>query len=241
MPIVRVVDPDLTDRMSEWVVLHVLMHHRQVRLYDWQQGEKLWTDDLFQPAATDVRVGVMGLGVLGADAARKLRMHRLRRRGLEPDAEDVAGDRDLRRPGGARRLSGPHADPRRAAAADARRRAASSNRALFAKLARDWHFGGPILHQRRPRRPAERGRHPGCLDDGTLKAATLDVFEREPLPQDSPLWHHPAVTITPHNAAISDPDAIAAFIAGEIAHIEAGERAAPRRRPDPRLLIAAVC
>src|SRR5260370_25697666 len=36
-PLVRIVDPDLTARMSEWVVLHVLHHHRQARRYDRQQ------------------------------------------------------------------------------------------------------------------------------------------------------------------------------------------------------------
>ena len=66
VPVVRVVDPDLRDRMSEWVVLHTLLHHRQQRMYDWQQAEKLFDDDRFQPAAKDVRVGIMGLGVLGA-------------------------------------------------------------------------------------------------------------------------------------------------------------------------------
>ena len=74
VPLIRVVDPDLTNRMSEWVVLHVLLHHRQQRLYDYQQFETIWADDRLQPAARDVRVGVMGLGTLGSDAARKLKM-----------------------------------------------------------------------------------------------------------------------------------------------------------------------
>ena len=74
VPIVRVVDPDLTDRMSEWVVLHVLPHHRQQARYRQQQRRSVWDDDLRQPAARDVRVGVMGLGVLGSDAALKLQI-----------------------------------------------------------------------------------------------------------------------------------------------------------------------
>ena len=50
-PIVRVVDPDLTARMSEWVVLQVLLHFRQFRLYDRQQRERIWAEDEAQPAA----------------------------------------------------------------------------------------------------------------------------------------------------------------------------------------------
>jgi glyoxylate/hydroxypyruvate reductase A len=97
------------------------------------------------------------------------------------------------------------------------------NRGLFRGLARDGRLGGPILLN------AGRGRLQveadilACLDDGTLKAATLDVFEVEPLPQDSPLWAHPGVTISPHNAATSEPDATARYIAGQIRRHEAGE------------------
>lgn len=37
-----------------------------------------------------------------------------------------------------------------------------------------------------------------ALGDGTVAAAGLDVFDTEPLPGDSPLWHHPRVVMTPH-------------------------------------------
>ena len=68
VPVVRIVDSDLTMRMTEYVVLHVLMHHRRQRLYDAQQRERRWHEH-DQPAASEVAVGVMGLGVFGASAA----------------------------------------------------------------------------------------------------------------------------------------------------------------------------
>jgi glyoxylate/hydroxypyruvate reductase A len=72
-PIVRVVDPDLTNRMSEWVVMHALIHLRQLRRYERQQRERVWEDDDQQPKASDIQIGLLGLGVMGQDAAAKLK------------------------------------------------------------------------------------------------------------------------------------------------------------------------
>jgi glyoxylate/hydroxypyruvate reductase A len=63
-----------------------------------------------------------------------------------------------------------------------------------------------------------------CLDDGTLGAASLDVFATEPLPPDGPFWTHPKVVLTPHNAADTDPDEISKYVARQIQRFEAGER-----------------
>ena len=72
VPLTRVVDPDLTQAMSEYVLLAVLRYHRQLPLYAAQQRARRWTQ-LERPVTSARRVGILGLGVLGRDAAGKLR------------------------------------------------------------------------------------------------------------------------------------------------------------------------
>lgn len=222
VPVIRVVDPDLTERMSEYVVLHCLAHLRRHSQYVAQQRAKVWYDERDQPAAREVRVGIMGLGVLGGDAARKLKVLGF----------DVAGW--SRRPKPLGRLevfSGPEGLGAFLARTDilvcllplTPDTRGILNAELFPRLALDGRLGGPILIN------AGRGGLQveadvlAALRSGTLKAATLDVFETEPLPADSPLWDVRNLTITPHNAATSDPDAVASFIAAQIMRHEAGE------------------
>ena len=62
-----------------------------------------------------------------------------------------------------------------------------------------------------------------ALDSGKLKGAMLDVFSREPLPEESPLWRHPRVAMTPHVAAVTRPLEAMAYIAKTIGQLERGE------------------
>lgn len=221
VPIVRVVDPDLTARMGEWVVLHVLLHHRQQRLYDFQQYEKIWGDDPAQPAAKDVRVGVMGLGEMGTDAVRKLQVLGFDVAGWSRTPRTLPGCPTF---AGAEGL-GPFLARTQILVVllpltpDTR---GLLDRPVLTQLARDSAVGGPVLINAGRGGLQNEAAILACLEDGTLRAATLDVFETEPLPQDSPLWRHPAVTVTPHNAAIFDPAAIATSIAAQIRAHEAG-------------------
>jgi glyoxylate/hydroxypyruvate reductase A len=62
-----------------------------------------------------------------------------------------------------------------------------------------------------------------ALDSGKLKAAMLDVFSQEPLPETSPLWAHPRVAMTPHIAAVTRPLEAIASVAWTIEQLEAGQ------------------
>ena len=73
-----------------------------------------------------------------------------------------------------------------------------------------------------------RGRHVvdadllAALESGHLAGAVLDVFEPEPLPQDSPYWAHPKVIVTPHVASFGSRRVRARHIAGLIETFERG-------------------
>lgn len=221
VPLVRVNDADLTMRMSEYVVLQVLLHHRQQRRLDANQHARLW-DSFTTHAASDLRVGVMGLGVLGADAARKLAMMGFPTAGWSRTRKDIAGVQSF---AGAAEFDAflARSDVLVSLLPATPETTGLINHQTLRRLARTGPFGAPIL--------INAGR--GCqqveadilraLDDGTLHAASLDVFEVEPLPTDSPLWAHPRVIVTPHAAADSDPAAICRYIAGQIARLERGE------------------
>ena len=221
VPIARVVDPDLTTRMSEYVVLHCLSILRQQRRYERQQREKLWDDDRHQPAARSVRIGVMGLGELGLDAVRKLKVMGFDVAGWSRSPKEIE---DLTTYSGEDGMTAFLArtdilvsllplTPETRGLIDAD---------LLGRLAQDGRLGGPFLIN------AGRGGSQveadllAALEAGTLKGAVLDVFEQEPLPSHSGLWGHPAVVVTPHNAAMSEPEAIANLIAAQIRRLEAG-------------------
>lgn len=222
IPIVRVNDPDLTGRMTEYVVLHVLLHHRQQRRIDGNQKKMIW-DSFPTHAAKDLNIGVMGMGVLGTDSAFKLRDIGFRVAGWSRSRKDLPGiesfagmaefDAFLARSDVLVSLlpATPDTD-------------GIINRSTIRKLSRKGPFGAPIVIN------AGRGRQQvaedilACLDSGELYAATLDVFVTEPLPSDSPLWSHPRVTVTPHCAADSDPETICAYVAANIRRHQLGEK-----------------
>jgi glyoxylate/hydroxypyruvate reductase A len=219
-PIVRVVDSGLRRRMTEYVTLHVLMHHRRQRLYDDQQRRRVWCDQP-QPAASEVQVGIMGLGVLGRDAAEVLTRLGFRVAGWSRTPRTIPGIETFHGSAGLEAFLArteilvcllPHT-PVTEGLLDL---------TLVRKLNRTGALGGAFLIN------AGRGKLQvdadlvAALDEGTLAGATLDVFPTEPLPAASPLWSHPKVTITPHNSATSVPEEVVGYVVRQIERFEAG-------------------
>lgn len=217
VPIVRYVDPDLTGRMTAYVTLHVLWHQRRMCEFLRLQAQCEWKY-LPEPATHEVRVGIMGLGVMGAAAARPLAALGFKLTGWSRSRRQIAG---MTCYAGREELPAfladtdilvcvlPHTPETRGIL----------NRELIRGLSRQG---------RHPRLPGpaliNAGRGPlqveadivAALEAGELYAASLDVFETEPLPQSSPLWRHPRVVITPHNAAESETSAIVRYMLRQV-------------------------
>lgn len=220
LPLVRFVDPNLTMRMTEYATLHVLLHQRRMLEYGALQAETRW-EELPQPGANEVRVGVLGTGVLGRDAAEKLNMLGF---------QVAAWGRTPKSFEGIECFSGDDGRAAFLARTDilvcllplTPETKGILSRPLFGQLATDGLLPGPVIIN------AGRGGLQvetdilAALDDNTLWGASLDVFEEEPLPAASPLWAHPRVVITPHNASISDERAVGRYVVEQIGRFESG-------------------
>lgn len=223
VPIVRVVDGDLTTRMSEYVVMHCLMALRRVRTYQEFQSRREWIDLRDQPQASDITVGLLGMGVLGQDAAAKLATLGFKVAGWSRRPKTLPGIAMYDGVGGLDAIVGL-SDVLVAMVPLTPDTRGFLNADLFARMPKASSLGGPVLIN------VGRGGLQvetdilSALNSGVLGAAVLDVFETEPLPPTSALWSHPKVTVTPHNSAISSPPALARYVAGQIqTHSKGGQ------------------
>lgn len=221
VPIVRIVADDLTKRMSEYVVWRVLDHLRRGMTYRAQQTARIWNERL-QPAAADVSVGILGLGELGRDAAEKLRVMGFPVSGWSRTPKALDGIRCLHGEDGLTEILAS-SDILVVLLPLTAETAGMIDDGFLTRLKRETPLGTPILVQAGRGGLQKDSAILRALNDGRLMEASLDVFEREPLPADSPLWRHPRVFVTPHAAASSDPAALAPIIVRQIAAHRRGE------------------
>jgi glyoxylate/hydroxypyruvate reductase A len=213
VPLARLVDPGMVGAMSETVLAHVLDWHRHLYLYRQCQREKQWQRRR-QFLPSDRTIGLLGLGVLGTDASRKLLALGFKVCGWSRRPKRIEGVRSSTDLGEILRMSEalvcllPLTEQTRGVL----------NAAAFAQMPK----GGCVIN-------VARGAHMvvadllAALDSGHLAHAYLDVFEPEPLPADSPLWSHPGVTVTPHAAALTEPRTAVPKIVENIERLRRGE------------------
>ena len=199
IPVARIVDPDLVQSMSEYVVTTALYHFRQFDLYRAAQRKFEW-----RPAPPrrirDYRAGIMGIGELGRDAATKLRSVGFSVIGWSRSLSDCEA------------LDEAYAGPDELDAFLARSHIlicllplTQATRSILnldnlMKLPQD----AFLINAARGGHLVERDLLT-VLDKGHMAGACLDVFEEEPLPASHPFWTHPRVLVTPHIASLTNP------------------------------------
>lgn len=218
-PLARLIDPGMVAAMVESVSAHVLDYHRHHYVYRAQQAQKKW-HRLPQFMACDRTVGILGLGELGTAVA-----HRLAAFGF-----NIAGWK--RRPA---RLQGIDCYNGSEGMADLLARSqivisllpltAETRGILDAAAFARMPAGGCVINVARGPQIVNADLL-AALDSGQLAHAYLDVFDREPLPADSPLWAHPGISITPHTAALTEPRTAIGEVVANIERIRAGQPAA---------------
>ncbi len=192
--------------MADWVVAAMGFCLRGFHFAVAAQREARWTKDEFTDGRVPVkefggtRVGIVGLGGIGAAVARRcvalgMEVRAVRRRPRSP------------RPRGVKWVGGPgqlvelarHSDVLVIAAPDTGATRGVVNDAVLRALPR----GGYVLNVARGSLLDEKAllMH---LESGQIAGCALDVFGAEPLPPDHAFWRHPRVLVSPHVSAVSD-------------------------------------
>jgi glyoxylate/hydroxypyruvate reductase len=213
VPLARLIDPGMVAAMSETVLAHVLDWHRHHYRYRAQQAKIEWRR-YKQYLASDRVVGLLGLGELGSDAVRKLlalgfRVAGFSRRPKQIDGVQCFTELEAMLPLCDALVCLLPLTKETRGILNARTFALLKKHACIINLARGGHLVvGDLLK---------------ALDSGHLGHAYLDVFDKEPLPSDSPLWKHPGVTITPHSGALTEPRTAIAKVVENVERVRRGE------------------
>jgi glyoxylate/hydroxypyruvate reductase A len=214
--LVRLEDTGMARQMVEYATYCVLRYLRRFDEYDALQRERRW-EKLPQHARESCTVGVLGLGVLGAEVAKGLLKLGVPVRGYSRSPKMIEGVQVHAGPDqfdafldGVKVLINllPHT-PDTEGILNARAFGRLARGAYLVNVARGPHLVDADLL--------------AALDSGQIGAATLDVFHTEPLPQDHPFWTHPRVSVTPHISAETLREESIVQIAGKIKALARGE------------------
>lgn len=215
VPLIRMVEPGLTQGMVEYCLWRVLYHHRRFWETEEAQLRRQWLEQYY-PAPWDRTVGIMGLGEIGRAVAEHLVQFKFQLRGWSRSEKDLPG---------VTCYAGNETLPAFLTGCDillCLLPLTSETRGLLnANLFSHLPMGAALIN-------AGRGAHLNESDllaamrSGQIGSATLDVFQTEPLPVDHPFWSQERLFIAPHNASFTDPKAAASVIRRQIQNHRAG-------------------
>ena len=215
-PITRMVEPGMTESMTEWVTGQVLRHHLGLdQIVQMQDG--IWRHHLTPPLARDRTITILGLGKLGQACAKALNTLKFNVIGWSRSAKSIKcidcrhgqdGLYSSIAQGEIIVVLLPHT--------------LQTENLIDEELLAKFRFGSVIINSGRGAIINEEALVT-ALDSGQIAHATLDVFCEEPLPSNHPFWNHKAVTVSPHIAADTKINSAAAVVAENVKRNENGE------------------
>lgn len=220
VPVVRLVDTEMSNEMAGYAIAWVLRHQRKFADIEASQRDSQWqVPDITQPYR--YRVGVLGYGEIGSRIGRAFRdlgypVNGWTRSGRDEQAvQHFAGLDQLGEFLGSSDavVSVLPSTPATLGLLDAERLAQFSEGSVLINIGR-----GTVL---------DETALIDALDAGPLAAAVLDVTNPEPPSPDSPLWSHPAVTLTPHISGMTQVRSASKLIAANIRRLRTGEEPFP--------------
>lgn len=216
VPIARIVQNAMTTSMRNYVGMAVLSIHKRMDVYRKQQALKIWKEP--NPVELPLRVGILGMGVLGSASARFVADMGFEVYGYSQTRKDISGVTCY----GAADIS----------IADF----VAQVNVLVCLLPLTSETEGILTYELFSRMPkgsylinAARGKHLveedllRALDAGFLAGAYLDVFRQEPLPEAHPFWEHPEIVITPHSSSVTNAEEAIGIIVENYTRIESGK------------------
>jgi glyoxylate/hydroxypyruvate reductase A len=215
VPITRIMDDGLIGQMSEYALYWALRHHRDIDKYAASQRAKQWKVEDFVDTIHR-RIGILGLGTIGQDTAKKFAALGFPTAGWSRTAKSLPGIETFHGQDGFRRLLAesdilvnvlPLTRETRGIL-DAKAFAALPKGAYVINMARGGHVVDEALL--------------AALDSGHLSGAALDVFNQEPLPAEHPYWTHPKVHVTPHIAGATNPRTASPGVIENIKRLRSG-------------------
>lgn len=216
VPLIRLEDTGMALQMQEYALASVLRYFRRLDEYQLFQQQKQWRP-LKAHQHNQFTVGILGAGVLGSAVAEKLTDLKFKVRSWsrssksQPGVESFHGNEQLHDFAKECKLLInllPNT-PQTAGILNKKLFAQLSQHAYLINLGRGMHLvDGDLLR---------------ALDSGQIAAATLDVFNDEPLQRMHPFWSHPRVTVTPHIGADTLPEEAMESIVANIQAMEDGK------------------
>jgi glyoxylate/hydroxypyruvate reductase A len=216
VPITRISDPRMARMMAGYVLFAALRHAREIPYFEQAQKRGEWA--YRHPRnPEDIRVAVLGLGELGACAARELQRQDLTVLGWSRGPRQIEGVQCHHGLASLDHVLG-QADILVIMLALTPQTRGLLDRDRLLRLPR----GAALINVARGAL-VDQAAMTELLQSGHIGSATLDVFEQEPLPHDDPLWRMPNVLITPHLASVAIPASAARQIAANLVSVVRGE------------------